>query len=165
VTCPQFPFPPGTPLFARHDYIRAYHIDFASHYHLLPNIHLNHNVLSASWVGNSSYGHWNVTASRATDGSVFHKSFDHIIVAAGNNHHPYSPTWEGVEGWRANTPPGSPKRDILHSLYYRDPEQWRGRTVIVVGGSASGRDISTGLEHSARKVRVQPNEYVQSTPY
>ncbi|KAG9311855.1 hypothetical protein JVU11DRAFT_8107 [Chiua virens] len=43
---PGVPFPPGTPLFARHDYVERYHQDFAQTYNLMPYILLNHTVLS-----------------------------------------------------------------------------------------------------------------------
>jgi cation diffusion facilitator CzcD-associated flavoprotein CzcO len=152
VTFPRYPFSPGTPLFPKHDYILAYLKDYASRFHLSSNIYLNHTVLSTSWVGNSSDGHWNVTTLRTTDGYLFHKRFDHILVAGGHNHYPYSPTWEGLEGWLANTPLGSPKRDILHSIYYRDPERWRGRTVVVIGGSGSSGDVAFGIAPLSRKV-------------
>jgi cation diffusion facilitator CzcD-associated flavoprotein CzcO len=152
VTCPRLPFAPGTPLFPKHDYLLAYHKDYVSRFHLSPSIYLNHTVLSTSWVGNSSHGYWNVTTLRSTDGYVFHKRFDHVIVATGNEHYPYSPTWDGVEGWLANTPHGSPKRDILHSIYFRDAKRWRGRTAIVVGGGGSARDVATQISPSARKV-------------
>jgi cation diffusion facilitator CzcD-associated flavoprotein CzcO len=152
VTCPHHPFPRDTPLFAKHDYVLAHQKDYVSRFGLSSNIYLNHTVLSTSWVGNSSYGHWNVTTLRTTDGTIFDQRFDHIIVATGNEHYPHLPTWEGLEGWLANTPPGSRKRDVLHSIYFRDAERYRGRTVVVVGGSFSGRDVATQISHSARKV-------------
>jgi hypothetical protein len=154
VTYPNFTFPPGTPLYPGHSHIHAYHASFVSHFKLAWHIYLNHTVLSTTWAGNASHGYWDVESQQNVDGSetLFHKRFDHVIVANGHNHYPYSPTWEGVEGWLENTPPGYPKREISHSIYYREPDKYRGRTVVVVGGSASGRDCASKILPSARKV-------------
>jgi cation diffusion facilitator CzcD-associated flavoprotein CzcO len=88
-----------------------------------------------------------------TVGSVFHKRFDHVIVASGHNHYPHAPTWEGVEGWLDNTPQGTPKREIIHSIYYREPERYRGRTVVVLVAGGSGKDAAQQIAPLARKVR------------
>jgi cation diffusion facilitator CzcD-associated flavoprotein CzcO len=157
VTWPDFPYPAGTPLFPSHEHIHAYQRRYASHFHLAPHIYLNHTVLSTSWVGTSSHGHWNVTTKIRTDGSVFDKRFDHLIVAIGHNQYPYSPTWDGVEGWLDNTPPGCPKREILHSIYYRTPEPYRGRTVLVIGNGGSGADVAAQIAPLSKKVSLSRN--------
>ena len=60
MTYPGFPFPPGTPLFPSHEYVQRYHRDFALQYNLMPYLMLNHTVLSASWVGTSEEGRWDI---------------------------------------------------------------------------------------------------------
>ncbi|KAI0079376.1 FAD/NAD(P)-binding domain-containing protein [Panus rudis PR-1116 ss-1] len=143
MTYPGSPFRPGTPLFPSHEWVEQYHVDYAEQFGLYPYIHVNHTVHAAGWKGNSTHGQWLVEVHRSqVDGSkqVIRRSFDHLVVANGHNHYPRVPKFNGLEEWLANTPPGRPKREILHSIFYREPERYIGRTVLVIGGGASGRD-------------------------
>ncbi|KXS95026.1 hypothetical protein AC578_136 [Pseudocercospora eumusae] len=66
--------------------------------------------------------------------------FDAVIVASGHYAVPYIPDVRGVQDWnRAH--PGR----ISHSKYYRKPENYAGKKVIVVGNSASGIDIGAQI--------------------
>ncbi|KIP05566.1 hypothetical protein PHLGIDRAFT_25039 [Phlebiopsis gigantea 11061_1 CR5-6] len=143
MTYPGFTFPPGTPLFPSHEYMWKYHVDFAEKHNLTQYIRLNHVVLAAGWAGNSTTGQWKLEVAR-TDRLSEHelRSFDHLIVANGHNHYPRSPKWDGEDDWLASSPPSQPKREILHSIYYRHPERYINRTVVIVGGGASGRDAA-----------------------
>ena len=58
----------------------------------------------------------------------------HLIVANGHNRYPYRPLFAGEETW------AGPTRTIFHSTFYSDPAPYAGRTVIVVGNGATGRD-------------------------
>ncbi|EKM50639.1 uncharacterized protein PHACADRAFT_152793 [Phanerochaete carnosa HHB-10118-sp] len=141
MTYPGFTFPPGTPLFPSHEYMWQYHVDYVAHFNLTRFIHLNRTVLAAGWKGSSRQGKWVVDVGR-TDrpDDVEQRTFDHLIVANGHNHYPRVLHWSGEDDWVGNTPLGKPKRQILHSIFYREPEDYINRTVVVVGGGASGRD-------------------------
>ena len=151
MTYPGFPFPPGTPLFPSHEYINKYHQDFALHYNLLPYIALNHTVLSASWVGTPEEGYWDVIVADQ-DGKETQRSFDHLVVASGHNHYPRVPIFPGQDEWlrRGNGRP----REILHSVFYREPQRYTDQTVVVVGSGASGRDAASQVVLYARKVVI-----------
>lgn len=144
MTYPGFTFPPGTPLFPLWDYLQQYHRDFAEHFNITSHIHLNRRIIAAGWHGNQSLGRWEVEVARTDRPSdvTEHRFFDHLIVANGHNHYPRVPHWDGENEWLANTPQGSPKREMLHSIFYRDPEYYVNRTVVIVGGGASGRDAA-----------------------
>ncbi|CDO72046.1 hypothetical protein BN946_scf184943.g81 [Trametes cinnabarina] len=157
MTYPNFTYPPLTPLFPSHEYVQRYHYDFADHNGLLPYVRLFHKVAAASWVGNADGGQWeievhelNADDPREPPAKTFKKTFDHLVVANGHNHYPHIPKWNGTEGWLANTPAGTPKREILHSIYYRWPQKYTNRAVIIVGAGASGRDAALQVGKVAR---------------
>lgn len=151
MTYPNFPFTPKTPLFPRHTHVLAYHKRFATYFNLYPHIQFQHEVLQAHW---SNRGKWNTTVLDRSNGSIRTEWFDHIVVATGNNHYPRTPEWLGQAAWLANSPPTSYRRKMIHSIYYKGPERYPNHTVLIVGGSASGSDLSSQIAPLARKVSV-----------
>lgn len=147
MTYPGFTFPPGTPLFPTHDFVQQYHADFAEKYNLTDYIHLNHTILAAGWNGTHEGGGWVLDIGRTDVPPAFGQTslrsdVDHLIIANGHNHYPRIPHWPGEQEWLSSTPAGAPKREILHSIFYREPERYTNRTVVIVGGGASGRDAA-----------------------
>ena len=152
MTYPGFTFPPMTNVYPQHEALWQYHSDFASHFNLTPHLRLNHTVTSSSWIGNSTHGFWNLTYTD-NQNQTNQEFFDHLVVASGHNHYPHIPTWAGQDIWLANTRPGSPKREILHSIFWRGPEGYENKTVLVIGTGASGRDAIRHTASVAKKVR------------
>ncbi|KAI6101317.1 hypothetical protein F5141DRAFT_1008846 [Pisolithus sp. B1] len=150
MTYPGIPFPPGTPLYPPHEYIEQYHRDYATRHGLWPYIKLNHTVLSSSWTGTSKTGHWEIVVEDH-NGDRIQRSFDHLVVASGHNHEPHIVAFAGQETWLESAKRGQ-QREILHSIWYRDPSRYVNQTVVVVGGGASGADIATQVLQYARKV-------------
>ena len=66
--------------------------------------------------------------------------FDAVVVANGHFNVDYIPSVPGMEEWNKMYP-GS----ISHSMFYRRPEDYANKKVIVVGNSASGLDISAQI--------------------
>ncbi|KAJ3514233.1 hypothetical protein NLJ89_g2488 [Agrocybe chaxingu] len=154
MTYPGFPFTEGTPLFPSHEYVQTYHARYADELNLRGHIRFHHRLEKAAWEGPSKEGFWNLTISDRKKGVVQTKTHDHLVIASGNNHIPHIPTWEGQDEWLANSPPGGLKRRLIHSIYYREPEEFTGQSVLIVGNGASGRDASTQLEGLAREVFI-----------
>ncbi|KDQ62147.1 hypothetical protein JAAARDRAFT_121811 [Jaapia argillacea MUCL 33604] len=160
MTYPHFCFPPLTPLYPSHQHVQAYHAQFAQHFNLTPHLHLQYAVLQASY---SSSSRWTLTISN-NFAIAENRTYDHLIVTSGHNHYPYEPPWEGKDEWLSH---GNGTREILHSLWYREPERFKDRTVIVVGDAASGRDMAQQIvpfahklyhsfDDSSRRVNPQP---------
>jgi cation diffusion facilitator CzcD-associated flavoprotein CzcO len=59
---------------------------------------------------------------------------DRVVVATGYSNVPFVPDW-----------PGTLEGEIVHSSAYRNPEPFRGRRVLVVGGGNSGAEIAADL--------------------
>jgi putative flavoprotein involved in K+ transport len=77
---------------------------------------------------------------------------DRVVVATGYNKHPFLPDWPGLESFEG---------DLIHSAYYRNPQPYRGRTVLVVGTGNSGAEICVdliegGAAHVQLSVRTPP---------
>lgn len=174
MTFPEFPFPQYTPLFPSYHHVLAYHRNIASHFDLYPFIHFNHSLESAYWIGNSSKGFWELSIS--TSGpreeviplsgtsaedlrhhSRITRHFDHLVVATGHYRYPKFPQWatnNAAAEWLRN----AGDRIILHSTYFREPEEYADKVVLVVGAGASGRDMAALSGLHAKKVRLDSND-------
>jgi hypothetical protein len=71
------------------------------------------------------------------DADVSEHHFDAVVVANGHFNIPYIPKVPGIEAF-SKAHPGT----ISHSKFYRLPEQYSGKKVVIVGNSASGIDIA-----------------------
>lgn len=151
MTYPGLPFPPNTSLYPSHEHIEAYHMRYALHFNLLQNIRFRHTVLQASWRGTTTLGYWNLTVHDEGN-TTRHEAFDHVVIATGNNHFPHIPTWAGQQDWLNYSPSDGPKRQILHSAWYREPERYTGRRVLIVGFGPSGRDLASQISFHAQEV-------------
>lgn len=89
---------------------------------------------------------WKVTYT--TEGSAQEtEEYDAIVVCTGHYDVPHLPNVKGIKEW-AERYPGS----ISHSKYYNDPKDFADQTVLVVGNSASGLDVSLQVATHAKKV-------------
>ncbi|KAK4539581.1 hypothetical protein LTR36_010517 [Oleoguttula mirabilis] len=79
--------------------------------------------------------------TRYSRGKVDEQVFDAVVVASGHFNVPYIPQVPGIEGWSQAHP-----NTISHSKFYRKPEDYAGKKVIVVGNSASGIDIGAQIQ-------------------
>ncbi|KZV85019.1 FAD/NAD(P)-binding domain-containing protein [Exidia glandulosa HHB12029] len=138
MTIPWYPFPPDTPLLARHQDVLQYHRNIVSDFGLAPYIKFQHSVESASWTGNA----WNLTVLNVAHNSTEFFEFDHLIAAPGFNAYPRVPHLEGQEAWLE----ADSSRSIIHCMWYRDPTAFKGKNVAVLGGGPSGWDMVRKIE-------------------
>ncbi|KAM6501917.1 hypothetical protein JOM56_001894 [Amanita muscaria] len=137
MTYPNFPFPAGTYLYPSHEHIEAYHVRYAHRYNLLPHIRFNHRVLITSWIGAPDNGFWNITFSNHKN-ETHHQAFRHLVVASGINRIPRILTWLGQAEWLTNST--GLRREIVHSAWFRRPETYSNKSVLIVGYGPSGQD-------------------------
>lgn len=122
-------------LFPKHtqvqEYIERYSADVE---------HLVQYSTQVTDVRQESTGKWTIKTQPVTfnsTGEITTHHFDAVIVANGHFNIPYIPSVPGISDF-ATAHPGS----ITHSKFYRLPEHYTNKKVIVVGNSASGIDIS-----------------------
>lgn len=88
-------------------------------------------------------GRWLVKTQQLSEDTAIESReqvFDAVVVASGHFNVPYIPPVPGIEAWN-KAYPGS----ICHSMFYRRPESYANKKIIVVGNSASGVDIATQI--------------------
>jgi cation diffusion facilitator CzcD-associated flavoprotein CzcO len=77
-----------------------------------------------------------------------------VVVATGYDREPRWPAWPGREEFAG---------ELSHAADYRNPEPYRGRSVLVVGAGNSGSEIANDLAGQAKKVwlavRTPPNVF------
>lgn len=136
-------WPQDRPLFPTHDqvlqYIEAYAKDVE---HLIT---FKTQVLE---VRKGSDQRWRVKTQQVTpdgNGVTSEQIFDAVAVASGHFDVPYIPPVPGMEEWNRAYP-----EVLSHSKFYRTPENYAGKTVIVVGNSASGVDIAAQIARNCK---------------
>ena len=72
------------------------------------------------------------------DGTVHEKRYDAVVIANGHYTVPSIPNMKGIKEW-AQVNPGV----ITHTKFYRRPEPFANKKVLVVGNAASGTDIAS----------------------
>ena len=72
------------------------------------------------------------------DGTVCERSYDAVLVASGHYAVPSIPNIKGIKQWDQVNP-----GVISHTKYYRRPEPFTNKKVLVVGNAASGTDIAS----------------------
>ncbi|GAA5894041.1 hypothetical protein JCM8208_002329, partial [Rhodotorula glutinis] len=147
------PFPPSVGLFAHHQQVQDYLEDFSTS--LRPYIRFNtrvttirHTLPSDPPPPSSASRRWFASfrsSLAGDDASDETAQFDAIFVANGHYSRPFLPWIDGLR-----TFPGQ----ISHARWYRDAEQFKEKTVLVIGNSASGYDITRELASSIYSRRL-----------
>ena len=87
---------------------------------------------------------WEAAGSNESDRSKQSDIFDAVCICNGHYARPSSPTIPGLnENFKGTT---------MHSVEYDDPSIFAGKTVLCVGGRASGSDLAREISHHASKV-------------
>ncbi|ORY04520.1 FAD/NAD(P)-binding domain-containing protein [Basidiobolus meristosporus CBS 931.73] len=138
----DFPFPEGTPLFPAHSVVSQYLRDFAEQQGILPSIKFNTEVLDVSW----SEDKWTCVYTQQ-DGNKNVEDFDAVIVCNGHYTVPYLPDVPGLSDLISKTP-----GRVIHSRQYRKPDNYQGKSVLVIGGGYSALEIAREVSFHAKLV-------------
>lgn len=134
---------PSSPTFLPHKQVHDYLQGFADKFELENHIHFNHRVKNVSPVvaGTNHSPSWEVQVD-AQHITTSH-TFDSVIVCNGHFVTPLIPRINGFDYFEGTT---------LHSRYYRNPEDFCERKVMVIGAGLSGLDIAIDI------ARISTNE-------
>lgn len=128
----DFPMPAHYPDFPSHQQVLKYLENYAKHFNLLPNIHLNCSVDKTKRLEN---GTWEVTLG---NGEV--RYYDGLVVANGHHNTPNYPDYVARDEFAG---------DFIHSKQYRYRHGYKGKKVLVVGVGNSGSQIAVDVSHDA----------------
>ncbi|KAF1972132.1 flavin-containing monooxygenase [Bimuria novae-zelandiae CBS 107.79] len=150
-------WPQDAQLFPKHSTVLKYIQDYGADVQDL--IHYETQVLNVSPSDDAISGRWNVLTRDLRSNARWNvltrdlrsnarkeECYDAVIVANGHFIVPYLPEIAGIEAWNARHP-----GLISHAKYYRAPEDFTGKKVVVVGNSASGSDISTQIAQFSQR--------------
>jgi cation diffusion facilitator CzcD-associated flavoprotein CzcO len=140
-TLPGSCYPRGTALFPSRDEIVRYLEEYAWDKQL--DVRLGTRVEAIE----PGDGRWSL---RTTAGD--HEARQ-LVIATGHQHTPLIPPWPGRETYDSR---------LLHAAHYRNPAEFQGADVLVVGPGCSGMEIAHDLASGGAgrvwiSVRTQPN--------
>lgn len=121
----DYPMPEDYPVFPHHTQIAEYFNKYVDHFGFREDIRFNTAVVQAIPLDG---GGWEVTVQDASS-----QRYRALLVA--NGHH-WDPRWPEPEF------PGHFNGDIIHSHYYRVPDSYRDKNVLVLGFGNSAMDIA-----------------------
>lgn len=131
---PEFPMPADYPDYPGHARVLDYLRDFAKRHDLYPRIEFGRRVTAL--VPHAGRPGWTVRL----DGGEG-RDYAGVVVATGHHWDPARPEL-----------PGTFDGTQLHAVEYDGPDDWAGRTVLVVGLGNSASDVAVDAVHAGARV-------------
>lgn len=125
-------YPEGTPLFPHNRSVLAYLRSFADSYDLSKSIHLDTTLLSLT----STPEGYRLVFERNGQKQV--EVYSRVVIATGRFNKPVIPTIAGMDSF-------SGAAGVAHSFQYKDPDSYRDKAVLVLGGSISALEMASDL--------------------
>ncbi|KAI9763549.1 MAG: hypothetical protein M1835_007782 [Candelina submexicana] len=132
------PFSADTQLFPKLETVTQYLEEYADEVRHL--IHFQTQILDVRLQSAEDRECWLVTTRDLESGQEIQASYDAVVVASGHHNVPYVPNIKGIAAWNDQYP-----KVISHSKFFKKPEQFANKKVIIIGNSASGLDISSQI--------------------
>ena len=128
------PFPHGTQLFPRLETVSKYLQEYADDVKHL--IRFQTQVIDVIQRGRNQTDAWLVKRKDLVSNEITESSYDAVAVASGHYSVPCLPEIKGIKEWNETY-----QGIISHSKFFRRPDFYKDKKVVVVGNSASGLDI------------------------
>ncbi|XP_069497357.1 flavin-containing monooxygenase 3-like [Ambystoma mexicanum] len=139
---PDLPIPEDYPNYLHNTLFLKYLRLYAEHFKLLRHIKFKTMVLSVRKRPDFSVsGQWDVVTEN--DGKQESHIFDAVMVCTGHHVYPHIPHFAGIEKFKGKH---------FHNRYYKSPDGFQGKNVLVVGLGNTGADIATELSLTAEQV-------------
>ncbi len=141
----DFPMPDEFPDYGHHTDVLRYFENYVDHFDIRKSITFNTEVRDVSPTESNT---WNVTLSSG-------KTICYSAVLIANGHH-----------WNPRLPdfPGQFNGEQIHSHFYKSPEKYENKNVLVVGIGNSGCDIAIDLCRLAKNVYLSTRRSAHVIP-
>jgi len=137
----SFPMPDNYPDYPGHQLIAKYLDDFVDHFGFRSRIQFRTEVTS---VRPAAGGDWDVTVRQLATGAERTERYSSVLVANGHHWDPHypEPAFPGA---------GTFSGKQVHSHFYRTPEPFTGKRVLIVGIGNSACDIAADCSRVAAR--------------
>ncbi|XP_069088124.1 dimethylaniline monooxygenase [N-oxide-forming] 2-like isoform X3 [Pleurodeles waltl] len=140
----DFPFPEDFPTYLHNTQVLEYLRMYADHFDLLKYIRFKTKVCCVKRHADfHTTGQWDIVTE--TDGKQELNVFDAVLVCSGHHFEVNLPleSFPGINSF---------KGIFCHSREYKNPKQYEGKRVLIVGLGNSAADIAVEIGHTAAKV-------------
>lgn len=139
-----FPIPDHYPNYLGHRAIAQYFDDYVKHFGFRDKIQFRTEVTR---VERGARGDWEVTTRHRDSGEICVRSYSAVLVANGHHWDPKLPTppFQGADSFEG---------EQIHSHYYRTPEQYTDKRVLVIGIGNSACDVATDCSDVAERTII-----------
>ncbi len=151
----DLPMPRDYPEWPSGQQVQAYLETYADKFELMRHVHLETEVVSADLVDGESA--WEVT-SRRVGGEAEKARFDHLVVANGIYSTPLIPPFRGLDSFTAAG------GRVMAANELHDPEDARGKHVLIVGYGKSSCDVSIPVSDVAASTDLVARELLWKMP-
>ncbi|KAI1841803.1 hypothetical protein JX266_011980 [Neoarthrinium moseri] len=131
-------FPATASLFPKHEVVTQYLQNYSAS--VLDLITLETQILGVERLQIEGSRCWRLDLLDLKTSETRHAYYDAVMVASGHYNDPFIPQIPGLAEFNKMYP-GS----VSHSKYYRRPDIYAGKKVVIVGNSASGIDLSAQI--------------------
>lgn len=158
----DFPAPKGSPDFFTHRQYIQYLDQYADHFKLRPHIRFNRQIIH---IQQERPNLWRVRVKQIATGKLDEIFVNAVAICSGAHQTPYVPEIPELSDYTGTT---------LHSAYYKDPQDFKDKNVLIIGGGESGSDLAKeisplsqtcavslrrGLFVIPRRIGGYPNDY------
>lgn len=139
------PFPEGLKAFPSREKVQQYLLEYAED--VRDHIKFCYQVKAIEHFVSDGFDKWRIETQSTWGGALIKDVFDAVVVANGHYATPFIPDIKNISQFHKTHP-----SNITHSKYYRTPDSFNEKRVIVVGNGPSGIDIALQIN----KVCKQP---------
>lgn len=141
----DFPMPRAYPEFPRGEQVQAYLAAYADHFGVTEHVRLSTRVEEVAPRGDG----WSIRSAPLEDATARTERFDYVAVCNGVFSDPFISGFRGMDAFR------EAGGTVLHSTWFCDAAQVRGKRVVVIGGGKSACDAAmAALPASSRTTLV-----------
>ncbi|NP_001016366.1 dimethylaniline monooxygenase [N-oxide-forming] 4 [Xenopus tropicalis] len=140
----DFPMPEDFPAYLHNSKVLEYLRLYAKHFDLMKYIQFQTEVCSVTKCSDfPSTGQWDIAT--LTNGIQRNSIFDTVLICNGHHTKHYLPldSFPGIENFKGH---------YVHSRFYKDSANYKGKTVLVVGIGNSAGDIAVDISNTAKQV-------------